>query len=210
MAENTEGSNGNGKKDEPPDPTAWDRVGRLLEEMAGVANTVAQRNLKLWTDVSQDLRAGKPYTMDKMANDSARALQAAVDNATDMWNFWTRLPERERVAEVLPTAFLYFARKDVGKGTHAPADVVWIRVPFRDVEDLPKRAEIELAGGPGPDEADAVLKTLTALLGPTKRAYRLEPSSVESLPPGTYSGSVYIIRDSQVRPLANLRVVVAA
>ena len=181
----------------------WDRVGQLLGDMGTVTQNIWRRNLALWSDVSDHLRADT-YTADVMATDAARALAVAFDNATDIWSALVRLPERERPASGLATAFLYFERRDRGSTTHIPPDPVVLLVPFVDVDDLPVQAEIGLHG-PSQDGALALRACLAARLRPP-RAYLLEPHDVKELVPGIYDGAVYLT--APPRPLANLQVIV--
>ncbi|HEX2375683.1 MAG TPA: hypothetical protein VHO93_17020 [Actinomycetota bacterium] len=181
----------------------WDRVGQLLGDMGTVTQNIWRRNLALWSDVSDHLRADT-YTADVMATDAARALAVAFDNATDIWSALVRSPERERPVSGLATAFLYFERRDRGSTTHIPPDPVVLRVPFVDVDDLPVQAEIGLHG-PSQDGALALRACLAARLQPP-RTYLLEPHDVKELVPGIYDGAVYLT--APPRPLANLQVIV--
>jgi hypothetical protein len=205
------------------EPTAWDRVGQMLGDMAGVGQRMANRNLRLWNDVASHLRAGE-YTVNNMTTDIAQSWMAAMDNLDDVWSLWTRVPDRERVATDLPTAFLLFrpsGRKRTiypeGRGKdgkevagYGVADPVWIRVP-PGLNEPPPHARIDLSGT-DPDGATALSNSLTTALGKGRHAYQLvtsyPPDGVE-LVPGTYSGVVYVTQPD-VRPLANLRVVVEA
>jgi hypothetical protein len=182
---------------------AWDRVGQLLGDMGAVTQSIWRRNMVLWTDVSRHLRSDR-YTPDEMAADAARALAVAVDNATDIWSLLARIPEREQVAAGLPTAFLYFARRDRGATTHIPPEPVLLRSPSREADDLPDRAQINL-NGPSRDGVRALQACLVARLQ-APRTYLLEPHDVKRLVPGVYDGLVFLT--DPPHPLANLRVIV--
>jgi hypothetical protein len=192
----------------------WDRVGQFLGDMAAVAQTVWNRNITLWSSVSDNIRTG--YDTKGMAKDASKVMAASFDNLNDVWSAITRPPQREQVATAVPTAFLYFrwqegvgpmtkggdapAKKDAG---HALVDPVWLLVPQQQLTDLPATAEIELYG------PAAGVKDLRANLSAQKhpRGYLLQAVQVEELVPGTYSGAVYVTKASP-RVLANLRVVV--
>ena len=192
---------------------AWDRVGQFLGDMASVAQSVWNRNITLWSTISDNIRS-ENYDAGAMAKDASKAMAAAFDNLDDVWSVITRPPEPQRVATAVPTAFLYFRwqegvgpqKKDAsGKhdAGHALVDPVWLRVPPQELTDLPKEAEIELYG-----PADGVKKlqdNLSAQKQP--RGYLLQAVDVRELKPGTYSGAVYVTKASP-RVLANLRVVV--
>jgi hypothetical protein len=217
-----------GDAQEGPEQFALDRVGRFFEDMAGVAQGVFSRNLKLWSTLSGNVR--KPdYGADAMAKDAGRAMAAAVDNLDDIWTSLTRVPERQQVAASLPTAFLYFGAQEgaargggatraadaaaatagakrVARGqeaTHALADNAWVRVPPSDLANLPAQAEIDLSGAQR--GVAALRKCLHAIKKP--RGYLIETYGVVRLTPGSYTGFVYLI-DPRPRPLANLRIVV--
>jgi hypothetical protein len=173
------------KNPPPPEPMAWDRLGMFLGDMAAAGKNMTDRNLKLWSTVSQNL-SKPPYTMDKWSSDAALGVQAAMSNVQDAWEFMTRAPERERVADTLPTA--------------------WMRVPMAVVDKLPDSAEIELTGS-DPAGVTELKRSLRTTLGPSRQAYLLEVTNVNQLKPGVYSGSVYV-KTPSVRPIANLRVIV--
>jgi hypothetical protein len=191
-----------------PEEVAWDRVGQFWGDMATVAQRVGDRNLKLWSTVSSNIRTEK-YGADAMANDVAKAVAVALDNLDDLWTSLMRPPERERVATPLPTAFLLFPPPRRPAAESAIAETVWIRVPpATEYEDLPQRASISLSG---PAEGvEPLLNSLTAELKPPK-GYRVEVAAAEEITehPGVYDGVVYI-PGAPARPLANLRVVVEA
>jgi hypothetical protein len=182
---------------------AWDRVGQLLGDMGAVTQTIWRRNMVLWSDVSRHLRSDR-YTPEEMAADAARALAVAVDNATDVWSLVARMPEREQVAAGLPTAFLFFTRRDQGATTHIPPEPVLLRAPSGEADDLPDRARISLSG-PDRDGVQA-LETCLAVRLQAPRTYLLEPHGVKRLVPGVYDGLVYLT--DPPRPLADLRVIV--
>ncbi len=185
-----------------------DRMGMFLGDVAALAMNMADRNLKLWTTVSQHLRE-RPYTMDTLADDAASGMDAAMSNVQDTWDFLRRAPERELVADRLPTAFMLISpRYEEGKALYTPPDPVWMRVPLPNVDRLPELAQIALTG----DNAEGLklLKaSLRARLGPSRQAYLLEAVSVNrpGLLEGVYSGSVYI-KEPVERAIANLRVIV--
>jgi hypothetical protein len=181
---------------------AWDRVGHFFGDMATVTQKVWNRNLTLWSTVSDNIRTQK-YGADAMANDAAKAMVAAIDNLDDIWTFLTRVPEREQVASALPTAFLFFGLAEGDGSTHALADPVLIRMPATEIEQLPRRAEIGFSGG------EAGVKALEGCLRATREAggYRIVTYGVVNLRGGTYGGVVYLA-GPPVRPLADLRIVV--
>jgi hypothetical protein len=218
-----------GDAQEPPESLAWDRVGRFFEDMARVSQDVFNRNLKLWSTVSANVR--KPeYGVDAMAKDAGRAMATAIDNLDDIWTSVTRVPERQQVAAAMPTAFLYFgAQEGASRGarakraaraagaegearrvaggedaTHALADNAWIRLPPSDLPNLPGEARIEFSG----DEEG--VKALRTCVRATKkpRGYLIETYDVVKLVPGSYTGFIYVA-DPRPRPLASLRIVVA-
>jgi hypothetical protein len=182
---------------------ALDRVGQFLEEMATVASHVWDRNLKLWTSVSDNMRKEK-YGADAIVKDAARTMVTAVDNLDDIWTSLTRMPERERVAKPLPTAFLLFPAQRAEPGENPLFDPVWIRVsPATD--DLPDTAAIALTG---PGDTTELKSRFKIELVP-RRGYRLTTSAEgkKNLDAGVYTGIVYL-PGRPARPLANLRVVV--
>jgi hypothetical protein len=194
------------------DDVVWDRVGQFLGDMASVAQTVWNRNITLWSSISDNIRTG--YDTKGIAKDASRAMAAAFDNLDDVWSAIIRPPERQDVATAVPTAFLYFrwqegvgprekgapAKKDAG---HALVDPVLLLVPPQELTDLPKEAEIELYG-----PADGVKRLQDDLSAQKQsRGYLLQAVDVRELRHGTYSGAVYVTKASP-RVLANLRVVV--
>lgn len=198
-------------QDARPDPAAepmpWDRIGVILQDMAAVGMNMTDRNLKLWSSISQNLRQ-RPYTTDKWADDAARGVEAAMANVQDAWDFWTRAPERELVAQTVPMAFLVvrpYHRPDGTRG-YVGVDPVWMRVGPSGTEQMPPTAKIDLAGG-DPEGAKLLLTCLKATLGDARFAYKLELTNVNALRPGVYSGSVYVEQPT-ARLIANLRVIV--
>ena len=187
------------------DSAGWDRVGWFMQDMSAVTQNVWTRNLSLWNDVSARLRS-QTYTADAMAGDAARAMSAAMSTMDDMWSFLARVPERERTAAGLPTAFLLFAWRDETSPTHIPPEPVLVRAPSGDRDNLPAQAQIALQG-PGDDAVGMLLACLVARLEPGP-VYRLEPHDVGDLTPGVYDGVVYLT--DPARPLAELRIVVEA
>jgi|SRR4051794_2800614 hypothetical protein len=185
------------------EPAAWDRIGWMLEDMGNLAMDMANRNRLLWNTVSDNLRRGD-YTADAMAGDAARAMTTALDNMGDIWSFLTQLPQRDRVAAGLPTAFLLIRWAEDDRRTYIAPDPVSIQVPGGAVADLPEQAEIGLIG-PDEHKAEAVRGRLRAYRE-SRPAYRLEAHDVRGLSPGIYDGLVYLT--DPPRPLANLRVVV--
>jgi hypothetical protein len=205
-------------KPQPGEPTAWDRVGQMLEDMAAVGGRMANRNVTLWTGVAQNLRAKGRYTPEDLTSDLARTWTTAMDNLDDAWTFWTRIPDRERVAADLPTAFLLLRptgaeRPSEDEDKKGPAgygvdDPVWVRVPPA-LGEPPPEAKIALSGA-SKDDAAVVESCIRATLAASKTAYRLEfsyPGSAMELEPGTYSGVVYV-EGRRPMALANLRIVV--
>jgi hypothetical protein len=187
---------------------AWDRVGQFLGDMAGVAQSVWNRNLTVWSGISDNIRT-KEYDADAMAKDAAKTMAAAFDNFDDIWSAITRPPERQRVATAIPTAFLYFRwQEGAGPGQkgagHSLVDPVWLLVPPQELTDLPKEAEIELYG---PAEGVEALRENLRAQKQVPRGYVLAAADTKELEPGTYSGAVYVTKASP-RFLANLRVVV--
>jgi hypothetical protein len=178
---------------------AWDRVGKVLGDMASVAESVWKRNLTVWNTVSQNIRK-ENYGANEMAKDTATAMAAALDNVDDIWSSLTRPPETELVARPVPTAFLYFAWQDADG--YSPAEPVWILVPRRELDGLPKDAAvIELHAPEGVQNALRVRQE-------APKGYVVESANLGGLEPGTYSGAVYVATDRRPRVLANLRVVV--
>jgi hypothetical protein len=190
----------------------WDRVGQFLEQGSVVGTRMANRNLVLWNQVSQHLRDGT-YTADEVATDAVSALNLAMVNLNDLWSAVTRPPERERVAVPMPTAFLFFDRRD--ETSHVLVDPTLIRVTVPEGLQLPPQAQIALSGGPGgpadpgePGPAELLRQRLVATLA-DPGVYRLDVISPEpevELVAGTYDGLVYITDPPW--PLADLRVVV--
>jgi hypothetical protein len=181
----------------------WDRFGQALGDMGTVTQSIWRRNMVLWSDVSRHLRSDR-YTPEEMAADAARALAVAVDNAADIWSLLSRAPEREWVTAGLPTAFLFFARRDQGATTHIPPEPVLLHVPSGEAEDLPDRAQFSL-NGPSQDGVQA-LQTCLAVRLQAPRTYLLEPHDVKRLVPGVYDGLIYLV--DPPRPLADLRIIV--
>jgi hypothetical protein len=187
---------------------AWDRVGQFLGDMASVAQSVWNRNITLWSTVSDNIRT-KEYDTNAMTKDASRAMAAAFDNFDDIWSAITRPPERQSVATAIPTAFLYFRwQEGAGPGKtgagHSLVDPVWLLVPPQELTDLPKEAEIELYG---PEDGVEALRENLSAQKQASRGYVLEAVATKVLDPGTYSGAVYVTKGSP-RVLANLRVVV--
>jgi hypothetical protein len=212
----------------------WDRVGQFLGDMASVGQSVWNRNVSLWSSVSNNIRT-EEYGADDMAKDGARMMSAAFDNFEDVWSAITRPPEPQLVATAVPTAFLYFrwqegvgpeekaAREEKDGGEkQAPAepdapakqdagyslvDPVWILVPPKELAGLPKKAKIELYGPA--DGVEALRHSLRA--HKKRRGYLLQAVARKdvdrkALEPGTYSGAVYVTEPAP-RVLANLRIV---
>jgi hypothetical protein len=190
----------------------WDRVGQFLQNGSVVGERMATRNLALWNEVSQHLRDGT-YSADEMATDAVSALNVAAVNLSDLWSAVTRPPERERVAVPVPTAFLFFDRRD--DESHVLLDPTVIRVAVPEGQKLPPHASIALSGGPAtppdskePGPAEVLRRRLVATLA-EPGVYRLDVISPEpqvELAPGAYDGLVYIT--DPPFPLADLRVVV--
>jgi hypothetical protein len=183
---------------EPGPGAAWDRVGKVLGDMASAAESVWNRNLTLWNTMSQNIRKAD-YGADDVAKDTARAVAAAMENVDDIWSSLMRPPETELVARAIPTAFLYFEWQD--DAGYSPAEPVWILVPRRELDGLPDKPVIELAAPPGVKDSVQVHK------GELK-GYVVESAELGGLEAGIYSGAVYVVKDPRPRVLANLRVVV--
>lgn len=183
---------------EPGPAAAWDRVGKVLGDMASAAESVWNRNLALWNTMSQNIRK-ENYGADDVAKDSARAVAAAMENVEDIWSSLMRPPETELVARAIPTAFLYFEWQD--DAGYSPAEPVWILVPRRELDGLPDTPVIELAAPDGVTASVQVHKQ-------APKGYVVESAEVGGLEPGTYSGAIYVVQDPRPRVLANLRVVV--
>lgn len=183
---------------------AWDRVGKVLGDMASAAESVGNRNLTLWNTVSENIRHKKDYGADDVVNDTAKVMAAAMDNVEDIWSSLMRPPETELVARPVPTAFLYFAWAD--DAGYAPAEPVWVVVPRRELEGLTDTPVIELGDAP-----QAVKDSLRVRKEESK-GYVVETAvgaaDLGKLKAGTYSGAVYVAKDPRPRVLANLRVVV--
>jgi hypothetical protein len=190
--------------DQNREPTAaLDRVGQFFGDMADVTQAVWERNLTLWSKVSSRVRTQKKYGADELANDAAQAMVTATDNLDDIWTFWTRAPERERVATSVPTAFLYFAALPGPTPSHALSDVVWIRVAPAELKDM-DQAVIDLSG------PEAGLTEMDNCLRVTRKppiGYLLEAADIGQLTPGVYGGVVYV-PGLHPRLLTTLRIVV--
>jgi hypothetical protein len=186
----------------------WDRLGMFLGDLAAAGMNMTDRNLKLWSSVSQHLRQ-RPYKADDWAEDAARGMEAAMANVQEAWEAVVRAPERERVADTLPTAFVLFTPRvrDDGSIHWDPTDPVWMRLRGANLDQLPESAEIELSGD-DPASVEALRQCLSTKFGPSRQAYLLQIGAVpELLYPGVYGGSVYV-RQPNVRPIANLRIIV--
>jgi hypothetical protein len=183
---------------EPGPGAAWDRVGKVLGDMASAAESVWNRNLTLWNTMSQNIRKAD-YGADDVAKDTARAVAAAMENVDDIWSSLMRPPETELVARAIPTAFLYFEWQD--DAGYSPAEPVWILVPRRELDGLPDKPVIELAAPPGVKDSVQVHKG-------EPKGYVVESAELGGLEAGIYSGAVYVVKDPRPRVLANLRVVV--
>ena len=183
---------------------AWDRVGRFFEDLSQAGEAVAQRNLALWSSVSQNIR-GEEYGADQMARDTARALSTALDNLDDIWTSLTRAPQRDETAGALPEVFLYIALKEDAVRAHGLAGPVWIDVAPKELEKLPDRGAISLFG---PQDGIEDLQARLLVTRVLPRGYKVEvvQAGDKQLTPGFYSGVVYTT--DPVRPLASLRVVV--
>jgi hypothetical protein len=192
----------------PPEPMPWDRLGMLLGDLALAGKNMADRNLELWSSVSQNLRDERGYTADRLTDDAARAMATAMINAQEAWESMVRPPERELVAFALPTVLLVFTPRPVDKDKqrYDPVEPVWMRVRGADPKCLPKCAEIALTGDPlGVEQLRGRLSTI---LGESRQAYLLQTSNLDDeLTAGAYDGTVYVM-DPSVRPIALLRVIV--
>jgi hypothetical protein len=183
---------------EPGPGAAWDRVGKVLGDMASSAESVWNRNLALWNTMSQNIRK-EDYGADDVAKDAARAVAAAMANVDDIWSSLMRPPETELVARAIPTAFLYFERQD--DASYSPAEPVWILVPRRELAGLTDKPVIELAAPKGVKDSVKVRKE-------EPKGYVVESAELGGLEAGIYSGAVYVVKDPRPRVLANLRIVV--
>jgi hypothetical protein len=183
---------------------AWDRVGQFFGDMAAVTQGIWNRNLRLWSTVSDNVRTQKKYGADEMANDAASAMTAAIDNIDDIWTFVSSVPQRQQVATAMPTAFVFLGETDGDGATHALADPVLIRVSPAELKQLPQRATIGLSGH---DKGIRALKRCLRATRAESEGYQLETYGVVDLVPGTYGGVVYLT-GPPVRPLADLRIVV--
>ncbi|MGZ6564979.1 MAG: hypothetical protein ACXVH1_36505 [Solirubrobacteraceae bacterium] len=184
---------------------AWDRVGKVLGDMASAAESVGNRNLTLWNTVSENIRHKKDYGADDVVNDTAKVMAAAMDNVEDIWSSLVRPPETELVARPIPTAFLYFAWAD--DAGYSPAEPVRVVVPRRELEGLTDKPVIELDAPRGVKDSLRVRKE-------ESKGYVVETAvgaaDLGKLKAGTYSGAVYVAKGPRPRVLANLRVVVEA
>jgi peptidoglycan hydrolase-like protein with peptidoglycan-binding domain len=178
---------------------AWDRVGKVLGDMASAAESVGNRNLTLWNTVSENIRHKKNYGADDVVNDTAKVMAAAMDNVEDIWSTLTGPPATELIARPVPTAFLYFAWQD--NAGYSPADPVWILVARPELNGLPDAAVLELDA---PDEVKNSLRVRKDM----PKGYVVESRELGEAEAGTYSGTVYVDMDPRPRVLANLRVVV--
>jgi hypothetical protein len=187
----------------PPEPMPWDRIGSVLGDVAAAGKSIADRNLTAWGTVSQHLRK-KEYTINDWSTDAALGVQTVLANMLDAWEFVRRVPERERVADTLPTAFMLVAKDGANR---VAADPVWMRVPPAASATLPDHPTIDLTGGSGPADVELLKKNLHTTRADSKTAYLLEITNPENLNPGVYSGTVYLDTPT-VFPIANLRVIV--
>lgn len=172
---------------------AWDRVGRFLQQSGTTASDIAQRNVRLWSSVSQHLKQDK-YTADDLADDLAHSASTAMSNMADVWSIFTRDPSQNTLAQPVPTAFLLFDR--AGESRHRLLDPVRIEVgPLQGRgRPLDKTARVELTSigpwsgptadvgdddlGPAPDVSseEAIMRLrerLVAYLTPDSGAYIL-------------------------------------
>jgi hypothetical protein len=123
---------------------SWDRVGQFLQQSAAMASEIADRNIQLWSVVSEHLKKDQ-YTADDMADDLALSISTALNNMSDVWSVFTRDPAQNTLAQPLPTAFLLFDW--VGTSRHRLLDPVRIEAgSLRGRGALPERARVELNG----------------------------------------------------------------
>ena len=196
------------RRREVPEPMPWDRLGMFLGDLALAGKNMADRNLELWSSVSQNLRDERGYTANQFTNDAARAMATAMTNAQEAWESVVRPPERELVAFTLPTVLIVFTPRAVGidQLRYDPVEPVWMRVRGADPKCLPETAEIDLRGDPL--GVEQLRPRFRICVGKSRQAYRLETSNPETeLKPGFYDGTVYITSPS-VRPIADLRIIV--
>jgi hypothetical protein len=184
---------------EDPRELAWDRVGWMMQDMATTASRVWDRNLQVWSKVSNNLRRERPYTADMMADDAAKAMVAVLDNLDDFWTTVTRPPERQQVAAPLPAAVLIFEQ---GSAVAAPT---WIRIAPKELDEdgAPPAARLLVSGDDDGKVGDAVRLT------PEKhKGYKLESSGTGVPPSGVHTGLVVYRPGSTPRVLADVRIVV--
>ncbi len=130
----------------PSDPsTAWDQVGSWMQNYGTFGMRMLDRNLKMWSEISNDLRDDK-YTADSMARDFAKVMTTSMSTLDDAWRYATRPPAREQTARALPSAFLLFRALPDSSG-HSLASPVYIDVPFEVTKgQVPEEVHIELTG----------------------------------------------------------------
>ena len=180
---------------------AWDRVGLMLEDLAGVGESIGSRSFAFWHDVAERLRTSD-YDADALAADLMNGFTTALANAQDAWSLLAGPQARTATTVDLPTAFVRLART-VRDGSFGLASPLTIRVP-RDVKDPPAEAAVVFRAPTGETEA-----ILSRVLRPrlTGAAYLLETvDTSDALSPGLYSGLVLLSETGT--PLAHLSVLV--
>jgi hypothetical protein len=189
----------------------------FCEDLSTVTRNVANRNQRLWSDVSQNL-GGDTYTADNATTDAAKAMSSVMATVQDLADLWIRYPERERVAAAATTAFVLVRPQQREDGTYrwTLEDSIWMRLPSSRVEDYEDPAQIEISG-PNADIVAALKACLHTELGKSRQAYRLYTRSPRDLSDavgkadatafGVYTGSVYITRPTTML-ISNLRIVI--
>ena len=185
---------------------AWDRVGKVLGDMASAARSVGNRNLTLWNTVSENIRHKKDYGADDVVNDTAKVMAAAMDNVEDIWSSLMRPPETELVASH-PHRISVLRMGGRRRRRHSPAEPVSVVVPRRELEGLTDKPVIESRA-----DAPQEVKDSLRVRKEESKGYVVETAvgaaDLGKLKAGTYSGAVYVAKGPRPRVLANLRVVV--
>ena len=194
-----------------PGVEGWDRIGEFLRQAGDAGQSIAQRHLDVWKDVSKGLQDPE-YGADDWARTNARMMATAIDDAQDVWRVWTP-PDPRPVAGGIPSVFLFFeVEEKKGQGEDTLPSVQWIAAP-ESVTSPPPRARVALYGGPDKKAAEAVSDAIKVVRGGNdKHKYCVQcqaPSPGKPrLKPGTYVGLIYLRLEQSDVPLADLRVVV--
>lgn len=195
---------------EPAGSEAWDLYGAWLGHAGEVGQAISRRYLQAWTDVSANLRGG-PYTPDKMAADSARMWQMALDNTVDACRLWTESPEHQNVADgERPSAFvnLEFVGHS-GRGEFTVPNPVLIDLPA-DLSQPPDAAKVKLTG-PDVTTAERLEAALRVRRQDAPPGYLIAPFKHKGwLEPGVYLGLVYVNLGRDKKVIANIGVLVDA